>query len=136
MEVENSQNTTKKKNDKKNKESKRDESKAKKSKKSKEYKTKIDDGFQKPKTTSELIIERRADRLNRRNQIRRQKINEYLFKKRGLIDSDGNSSIDISKNKSMSLSNLTQLIDLTVYKIPPKICALISLNEDADLDKI
>ena len=136
MEVENSQNTTKKKNDKKNKESKRDESKAKKSKKSKEYKTKIDDGFQKPKTTSELIIERRADRLNRRNQIRRQKINEYLFKKRGLIDSDGNSSIDISKNKSMSLSNLTQLIDLTVYKIPPKICALISLNDDADLDKI
>ena len=136
MEVENSQNTTKKMNDKKNKESKRDESKAKKSKKSKEYKTKIDDGFQKPKTTSELIIERRADRLNRRNQIRRQKINEYLFKKRGLIDSDGNSSIDISKNKSMSLSNLTQLIDLTVYKIPPKICALISLNDDADLDKI
>ena len=136
MEVENSQNTTKKKNDKKNKESKREESKAKKSKKSKEYKTKIDDGFQKPKTTSELIIERRADRLNRRNQIRRQKINEYLFKKRGLIDSDGNSSIDISKNKSMSLSNLTQLIDLTVYKIPPKICALISLNDDADLDKI
>jgi len=136
MEVENSQNTTKKKNDKKNKELKREESKAKKSKKSKEYKTKIDDGFQKPKTTSELIIERRADRLNRRNQIRRQKINEYLFKKRGLIDSDGNSSIDISKNKSMSLSNLTQLIDLTVYKIPPKICALISLNDDADLDKI
>ena len=136
MEVENSQNITKKKNDKKNKESKREESKPKKSKKSKEYKTKIDDGFQKPKTTSELIIERRADRLNRRNQIRRQKINEYLFKKRGLIDSDGNSSIDISKNKSMSLSNLTQLIDLTVYKIPPKICALISLNDDADLDKI
>ena len=36
----------------------------------------------------------------------------------------------------MTLSNLTQLIDLTVYKIPPKICALISLNEDSDLDKI
>ena len=36
----------------------------------------------------------------------------------------------------MSLSNLTQLIDLTVYKIPPKICALISLNEDANLDLI
>lgn len=36
----------------------------------------------------------------------------------------------------MTLSNLTQLIDLTVYKIPPKICALISLNEDANLDII
>ena len=36
----------------------------------------------------------------------------------------------------MSLSNLTQLIDLTVYKIPQKICALISLNNDANLDKL
>jgi len=96
----------------------------------------MDDGFTKPKTSSEIAIEKKIDRINRKNQIRRQKINEYLFKKRGLIDSDGNSSIDITKNKSMTLSNLTQLIDLTVYKIPPKICALISLNEDADLDQI
>ena len=118
------------------KERKKSESKQKKSKKTKEYKTKLDDGFLKPKTSSELAVERRADRYNRRNQLRKQKINEYLFKRRGLIDSDGNSSIDVSKNKSMTLSNLTQLIDLTMYKIPPKICALISLNEDADLDKI
>ena len=136
MEIEESQNPTKKKDKKNNKEQKREESKAKKSKRAKEYKTKLDDGFQKPKTTSELLVERRADRLNRRNQIRRQKINEHIFKRRGLMDSDGNSSLDVSKNKSMTLSNLTQLIDLTVYKIPPKICALISLNEDADLDKI
>ena len=136
MEIEESQNPTKKKDKKNNKEQKREESKAKKSKRAKEYKTKLDDGFQKPKTASELLVERRADRLNRRNQIRRQKINEHIFKRRGLIDSDGNSSLDVSKNKSMTLSNLTQLIDLTVYKIPPKICALISLNEDADLDKI
>ncbi len=133
MEVENSSNQTKKKD---KREQKREESKQKKSKKTKEYKTKLDDGFQKPKTSSELAVERRADRYNRKMQLRKQKINEYLFKRRGLIDSDGNSSIDVSKNKSMTLSNLTQLIDLTVYKIPPKICALISLNEDADLDKI
>ena len=133
MEIESSQNTKKKE---KKKEQKREESKVKKSKKTKEYKTKLDDGFQKPKTSSELFLEKKIDRINRKNQIRRQKINEFIFKKRGLIDSDGNSSIDITKNKSMTLSNLTQLIDLTVYKIPPKICALISLNEDADLDKI
>ena len=128
MEIETTQKSKKKE--------KKAESKAKKSKKTKEYKTKMDDGFTKPKTSSEIAIEKKIDRINRKNQIRRQKINEYLFKKRGLIDSDGNSSIDITKNKSMTLSNLTQLIDLTVYKIPPKICALISLNEDADLDQI
>ena len=138
MEIENNKSLepTKKNENKNKKEQKREESKSKKSKKTKEYKTKLDDGFQKPKTSKELMVERREDRINRKNQIRRQKINENLFKRRGLIDSDGNSSIDVSKNKSMSLSNLTQLIDLTIYKIPPKICALISLNEDADLDKI
>lgn len=78
MEIEESQNPTKKKDKKNNKEQKREESKAKKSKRAKEYKTKLDDGFQKPKTTSELLVERRADRLNRRNQIRRQKINRSL----------------------------------------------------------
>ena len=34
------------------------------------------------------------------------------------------------------MSNLTQLIDLTVYKIHTKICALISLNNDANLNKL
>ena len=136
MEVETTSNQYKKNDNKKIKEQKKEESKVKKSKKTKEYKTKLDDGFQKPKTSRELAFERKEDRINRKNQIRRQKINENLFKRRGLIDSDGNSSLDISKNKSMTLSNLTQLIDLTVYKIPPKICALISLNEDADLDKL
>jgi len=36
----------------------------------------------------------------------------------------------------MGLSNLMQLIDLTVYKIPPKLCGLISFNEDANLNLI
>ena len=61
MEVENSSNQTKKKD---KREQKREESKQKKSKKTKEYKTKLDDGFQKPKTSSELAVERRADRYN------------------------------------------------------------------------
>ena len=136
MEIENENKQSKKKDIfQKKKEQKRNES-SKKYKKTKEYKNKADDNFLKPKTATELAIEKKADRLNRRIQIRKQKINEHIFKRRGLIDSDGNSSIDVSKNKSMSLSNLTQLIDLTVYKIPPKICALISLNEDANLDLI
>ena len=136
MEIENENKESKKKDIfQKKKEKKRNES-SKKYKKTKEYKNKADDNFLKPKTATELAIEKKADRLNRRIQIRKQKINEHIFKRRGLIDSDGNSSIDVSRNKSMSLSNLTQLIDLTVYKIPPKICALISLNEDANLDLI
>ena len=136
MDVENENKKSKKKDIfQKKKEQKRNES-SKKYKKSKEYKNKVDDNFLKPKTSSELAIEKKVDRLNRKMQIRKQKINEHIFKRRGLIDSDGNSSIDVTKNKSMTLSNLTQLIDLTVYKIPPKICALISLNEDANLDLI
>ena len=136
MDVENENKQSKKKDIfQKKKEQKRNES-SKKYKKSKEYKNKVDDNFLKPKTSSELAIEKKVDRLNRKMQIRKQKINEHIFKRRGLIDSDGNSSIDVTKNKSMTLSNLTQLIDLTVYKIPPKICALISLNEDANLDLI
>ena len=136
MEVENENKQSKKKDIfQKKKEQKRNES-SKKYKKSKEYKNKVDDNFLKPKTAKELSVERKSDRLNRKIQIRKQKLNEHIFKRRGLIDSDGNSSIDVARNKSMTLSNLTQLIDLTVYKIPPKICALISLNEDANLDII
>ena len=136
MEIEKENKQSKKKDIfQKKKEQKRNES-SKKSRKTKEYKSKAEDNFLKPKTATELAIEKKVDRLNRKNQIRKQKINDHIFKRRGLIDSDENSSIDIIGNKSMTLSNLTQLIDLTVYKVPPKICALISLNEDANLDLI
>ena len=135
MEIEKEDKSSKKRNNifQEKKERKRIASQSKKSKKTKEYKNNAED-FLKPKTHAELSVERKIDRINRKNQIRKNKINEHFFKRRGIIDSDGNSSIDISKNKSMSLSNLTQLIDLTVYKIPPKICALISLNNEANLD--
>ena len=68
MEIETTQKSKKKE--------KKAESKAKKSKKTKEYKTKMDDGFTKPKTSSEIAIEKKIDRINRKNQIRRQKINQ------------------------------------------------------------
>ena len=104
-----------------------------KTKKTKQYKNRAEELSSK-KTLAQIQYESKNDRLNRSNQLRRNKINEYLLKKRGIIDSDGNSTLIVSKNKSMSFSNLTQLIDMTQYKIPPKICALIALNDDANLD--
>ena len=81
MEIENENKQSKKKDIfQKKKEQKRNES-SKKSKKTKEYKNKADDDFLKPKTSSELAFERRADRLNRKIQIRKQKINEHIFKR-------------------------------------------------------
>ena len=109
------------------------EEKNKKSKPTKQYKTK-EQKFSKPKTQSQLINERRIERMNRQNQLRRNKMNETFLKRRGIIDSDGNSSINVSKNLSLSLSMLTQNIDMTLYKIPPKICCLIALNNEVNID--
>ena len=108
------------------------EEKNKKSKPTKQYKTK-EQKFSKPKTQSQLINERRIERMNRQNQLRRNKMNETFLKRRGIIDSDGNSSINVSKNLSLSLSMLTQNIDMTLYKIPPKICCLIALNNEVNI---
>ena len=107
-----------------------------KSKQTKQYKTTADAEFKKPKGHAQLFQESREARINRINNIRKNKINTYLLNRRGIIDADGNSSIDISKNKSMSLANLTQIIDMTAYKTPPKICALIQLNSTANLDAV
>jgi pre-rRNA-processing protein TSR1 len=102
-----------------------------------QFKTKMDD-FKQPKSTTKLFNESRDARMNRNQQMRKNKINEYILKKRGIIDSDASDShiTNSSISKSMSLSNLTQLIDLTHYKTPPKLCALVSLNKDADLNSI
>jgi len=108
----------------------------KKSTRTDQFKTKMDD-FKQPKSTSKLFNESRDVRMNRNQQIRKNKINEHILKKRGIIDSDASdSNITSSIDKSMSLSNLTQLIDLTNYKTPPKLCALVPLNKEADLDSI
>ena len=107
-----------------------------KSKQTKQYKTTADTSFKKPKPHVQLSTESREARFTRLNNIRKNKINTYLLNRRGIIDADGNSSIDISKNKSMSIANLTQIIDMTAYKTPPKICALIQLNSTANLDAV
>ena len=103
------------------KERKKSESKQKKSKKTKEYKTKLDDGFIKPKTSSELAVERRADRYNRRNQLRKQKINEYLFKRRGLIDSDVIKAFIRGVILRKKIKNELELIHNSKQKIIPYI---------------
>ena len=109
------------------------EKKEKRTKGTKQYKTKSEN-FLRPKTQSQLMNERRIERINRQNQLRRNKMNETFLKRRGIIDSDGNSSINVSKNLSLSLSMLTQQIDMTSYKIPPKICSIIALNEEVNID--
>ena len=104
-----------------------------------QFKTQVEN-FKQPKSNVKLINERKENRLNRTAQLRKNKINEYILKKRGIIDSDESSagidSSSILKNKTLSISNLTQLIDTTAYKVPPKLCALVALNNDADLDII
>ena len=104
----------------------------KKSKPTKSYKSTAE----KKKTPAQILADSRDARINRMNQLRRNKMNNFFSKRRGLIDSDGNSSIDISRNKSMTLANISQYVDLNSYKIPPKICALIALNNDANLDSM
>jgi pre-rRNA-processing protein TSR1 len=96
---------------------------------SEQYKTRADE-FKQPKSANKLFTEKKEDRMNRSAQLRKNKINEYLLKKRGLIDSD---SMESSKT-NISTTNLTALIDTNIYKNPPKTCALVALNKDTDLD--
>jgi pre-rRNA-processing protein TSR1 len=122
----------------------RSQSKTKQSKTQKttsQYKTKADE-FKKPKG-SKIVIERREDRLNRNAQIRKNKINEYMMKKRGLIDADAEdkslhmtSSSLIKDSSKISGTNLTNLIDSTTYQTPPKLCALVALNDQCNLETI
>ena len=109
-----------------------DKDTGKKSKPTKSYKSTAD----KKKTPAQIMADSRDARINRMNQLRRNKMNNFFFKRRGLIDSDGNSSVDISRNKSMTLANISQFVDLNSSKIPPTICALIALNNDANLDSM
>jgi pre-rRNA-processing protein TSR1 len=100
--------------------------------------------FKAPTSTKKLFLEKREDRLNRNSQIRKNKINDYILKKRGIIDSDASdTSLSMTASKlinttkgNMSASNLTGLIDQTTYKIPPKLCALVALNDITDLNII
>lgn len=72
------------------------------------------------------------ERINQRSQKRKNKINDYINKKRGLIDLDS----EVSVTQSIGTSNLTALADTSHYNIPPKIVALIALNEASNLESI
>jgi len=111
-----------------------------KSSKNSQFRTEAED-FKAPRSKSKIVIEARNDRLNRYSQLRQNKVNEFILKKKGLLDSDIlDRSLNGSKIQSMTLSksmtNLTQLIDLRSYKNAPKLCALVALNEDCDLDLV
>lgn len=105
-----------------------------------QFKSQAED-FKQPKSSQNLFNERREDRMNKNAQSRKNKISEYILKKRGIIDSDSNSFTDSQlgktlSNMTVSQTNLTALIDTNTYKIPPKLCALVALNSDVDLDII
>jgi len=111
-----------------------------KSSKNSQFRTEAED-FKAPRSKNKITTEARNDRLNRYNQLRQNKINEFILKKKGLLDSDIlDKSLNGSKIQSMSLSqsmtNLTELIDTRAYKNAPKLCAIVALNEDCDLDLV
>ncbi len=66
----------------------------------------------------------RDERINQKIQTRKNKLNDYLNKKRGLTDSDTNTPIE----KTINISNLSMLADKNLYIIPPRICVLVPLN--------
>lgn len=90
----------------------------------KSYKTE----FKEPQAIHKLTNTSKIDRVNKNNQIRQNKLNSYLLQKRGIIDKDGESTI-----QSINATNLTALIDYTEYVKAPKAIVLIALNEEADL---
>ena len=103
--------------------------------KNSQFRTK--EGFKEPKSSTK--IENKLDRINRHTQLRQNKINEFVLKKKGLLDSDVldrslNGSKIQSQLISQSMTNLTALIDTRTYKNPPKLVALVALNESCNLD--
>ena len=71
------------------------------------------------------------ERVNLNNQLRINKLNTMLLKKRGIIDKDGETTIN-----SVDVTNISALIDNYDYTNPPKTCVIIKLNEEADIKSI
>lgn len=92
--------------------------------------------FKEPKSAAKLSTSSKTDRYNRSSQIRMRKVNEYILKKRGLVDADESESSFSKSHMSLSHSNLTALIDTNVYKTPPKSCAIVALNAQVDVDLV
>ena len=82
-----------------------------KNSKSSQFKTEADN-FKEPKSKTKIIVEARNDRTNRFHQLRRDKLNEFVLKKKGLLDSDIlDKSLNGSKIRSVSLSqSMTNLL--------------------------
>lgn len=76
------------------------------------------------------------DRLQQKLLLRRQKLNEVLFKKRGFIDADSNKSVVELSNLSATVANITALEDTSFVAIPPKNVVIVKLNEEADTDSL
>ena len=85
--------------------------------------------FKKPNSQKALLQNSKDERMNKNLQKRKNKINDFINKKRGLTDID----TSISLTQSITTSNLTALADNSLYNIPPKLVALIALNELANL---
>jgi hypothetical protein len=67
--------------------------------------------------------------MNQKLQKSKNKLNDFINKKRGLVDIDSQTSV----SQSYGTSNLTALADTSHYNVPPKIVALIALNDAANL---
>ena len=69
------------------------------------------------------------DRLQQKLLLRRQKLNEVLFKKRGFIDADSNKSVVELSNLSATVANITALEDTSFVAIPPKNVVIVKLKD-------
>ena len=87
--------------------------------------------FKEPTPVSKMKNHTKTDRINKLNQLRQNKLNSTILQKRGIIDKDGESTIN-----SINATNLTALIDYTDYVKSPFLCVLVALNEEADLQTI
>lgn len=87
--------------------------------------------FKEPTPSSKVAQASRAVRMNQIKQIRQNKLDSVLLQKRGIIDKDGESTIN-----SINATNLTALIDFTEYVQSPKLIVLVALNAECDLKKL
>ena len=87
--------------------------------------------FKEPTPVKKLKADTKTDRMNKLKQLRTNKLNTTILQRKGIIDKDGESTI-----QSINATNLTALIDQTDYTKTPILCTLIALNEEANVKKV
>jgi pre-rRNA-processing protein TSR1 len=87
--------------------------------------------FKEPTPVKKLKADTKTDRMNKLKQLRTNKLNTTILQRKGIIDKDGESTI-----QSINATNLTALIDQTEYIKTPILCTLIGLNEEANVKKV